>query len=113
DCNIVNPRDKGISGGENSHLKLRNIIIEKANIGIASKDQSVIEGSKIELNNCNYGIVAFRKKPEFGGAKVNLQQVKESGVSKTFLIENGSELIIDNKIYKGTAKNVAGLFYVQ
>ena len=38
--NLKNCGDKGVSIGEQSNIKIHNILVENANIGVASKDSS-------------------------------------------------------------------------
>ena len=108
---IYDVQDKGISGGEDSRLRVSNCIIERANIGIASKDLStvIVESSKVE--DCSYGIVLLQKKPEYGPAKMILKNVEFSNSKTKFLIEEGSVVVENGKEIKGKEKNVAELFY--
>ena len=108
---IYDVQDKGISGGEDSKLTVSNCIIERANIGIASKDLSTVTVESSKVEDCNYGIVLLQKKPEYGPAKMLLNNVEFSNMKTKFLIEEGSVIIENGKEIKGKEKNVALRFY--
>jgi len=108
---IADASDKGISGGEESQLTVRNCLIERANIGIASKDLSTVTVEKSKVDDCNYGIVLLQKKPEYGPAKMILNDVDFVNSKTKFLIEQGSLVIENGKEIKGKKKQVAKLFY--
>jgi len=104
-CEIENSGDKGISGGENSTVKIENTKVNKAKIAVASKDLSTVIVNSITFQNVDYGFVAFQKKPEFGPAKIIVKN------TKTELIDNnlmgvGSLLIKHGKVTTDTIKGV-------
>lgn len=108
---IIGASDKGISGGENSSLKVKGVKISNSNIGIASKDLSVVEVADSEITDCNYGLVLLQKKPEYGPARIVLKNTLIVNPKQKFLIEKGSVIVLDGKEIKGKVKNVADLFY--
>ncbi|MEL7534794.1 MAG: right-handed parallel beta-helix repeat-containing protein [Bacteroidota bacterium] len=97
DSRVDFPGDKGISVGEESTVKIHSATIDGARIGLASKDLSSVEVSNIILNNCNIGFSAYQKKPEYGGAKIRVQNYSAEGSKYLHLIEQGSELLIKGK----------------
>lgn len=101
DIDIKNCGDKGISGGERSHLVVRNINIDGALTGIASKDQSVVEATNIKIANVEFGVATFRKKPEFGPAQIEISDVTAENVVRDGIIELGSQVTWDGKVYRG------------
>lgn len=103
--------DKGISGGEDSHLTVKDCIIEKANIGIASKDLSVLKVFNTKVLDCNYGFVLLQKKAEYGPAEIYTDGVTLQNSKVKMLIEQGSKVVESGKIIYGKEKNVAKLFY--
>jgi len=111
-CKIINAGDKGISCGEESELIARNVNINTANIAIASKDLSKITITNSLISNTKYGYVAFKKKPEYGGAEVYSVNTRLDNILIDNFIEIGSILIIDNKIIQGTYKKVSDKLYV-
>jgi hypothetical protein len=110
-CAVSGAQDKGISGGEDSHLIVENTTVTGANIGFASKDLSSLEVSNSKIDSCKYGIVLLQKKPEYGPAAMNLQNVTITNTPTNMLIEKGSQVVFDKRLFKGDRKNVAKLFY--
>ncbi len=111
DTEISDAQDKGISGGEESHLLVSNVRIVRANIGIASKDLSVVEVVDSQIIDCNYGLVLLRKKPEYGPAQMLINSSHIVNPKQEHLIEKGSIVHWDGKRIEGEAKNVGELFY--
>jgi hypothetical protein len=103
--------DKGISGGEFSHLKVENTTISRCNIGIASKDLSVVEVTNSKIIDCNYGLVLLQKKPEYGPATLIFNQSEIVHPKIAMLIEVGSIVWQDGIEIHGVEKNAAELFY--
>ena len=108
---IQNCGDKGVSGGENSHLFVINSDISNCNIGIASKDLSVVEVSNSKVYKCEYGLVALTKKPEYGPANLTAIKLKLSNNNLNHLIEEGSQLMLNGTLIIGNKKNIAEIFY--
>jgi hypothetical protein len=66
---LSNCKDKGVSVGEYSSANLNNFIINKSDIGIASKDSSTTVGHNIKISDSKYCLAAYKKKQEnWGGA---------------------------------------------
>lgn len=84
--------DKGISVGEESSVYVKKVSVDGANIGVASKDLSKLVIDFIELNNCNQGFTAFQKKPEYGGAKIIVNDYKATEIRFLHKIQVGSTL---------------------
>ncbi len=110
-CDIKDASDKAVSGGEASHLTLDHCNIDGANIGIASKDKSVVKVSNTTINNTSYVLTAFQKKPEYGAATIIAKHIKASAYGQMSLIEKRSLLILDGQKTEGKFKNVAKKFY--
>lgn len=91
-CEIIGSGDKGISGGENSDLKVSNCIIQKASIGIASKDKSVVHIHNTKIEGCDFAFAAYRKKAEFGPAQIDVESAQLIDVKNAYLIEKGSQI---------------------
>jgi hypothetical protein len=89
------PSDKGISAGEASTIKGRNIRIIGGEIGIVSKDLSNVILDSVSLSNTRLGFSAFQKKSEFGTGKIEITGVDLINNELEYLIEKGSELVID------------------
>jgi len=114
DCDTIMIKmvgDKGVSAGEGSKLNLRNISISDSEIGVTSKDNSVVIGRDISITNTKLGYSVFEKKSEYGPGKINLNKSNLVNVSQEYLVEKGSELVLNgNKITKHT-DGVAKLLY--
>ncbi|MGC9356061.1 MAG: right-handed parallel beta-helix repeat-containing protein, partial [Mariniphaga sp.] len=48
-CTMFESSDKAISGGENSHLTVKNCKVDKATIGVAAKDLTHLELDEVEI----------------------------------------------------------------
>jgi hypothetical protein len=96
--------DKGISVGEESNVMVWNAVINDSNIGVASKDLSILNIYYLELNECKTGYLSYQKKPEFGPAKIIVENEVIKNVRKYHLIETGSILKIGEKEIHGEAR---------
>jgi len=110
-CNINNINDKGISGGENSTLSVSNTNINNCNIGVASKDLSLVEIKSSKIKNCKYAFTAFQKKPEYGPATIIAKKITYNNNDTLYLIETNSLLNLNQKQIPGDKKDVADIFY--
>ena len=85
-----------------------NININYARIGIAAKDSSIVEGSKIEISNCGlFDFASYQKKSYFSGAYL---KIEADTSCKTSLSQKGSELIINNKKINEQKFNIKNLY---
>ncbi len=82
--------DKAISAGEQATVEAKEIIIHKAEIGVASKDLSKVTIDNITLSECNKGFVAFQKKPEFGPATIKVTQLQTDNLTFLQIAETNS-----------------------
>ncbi len=110
-CEMYEVNDKAISGGENSKLIAEDCIIEKATIGVASKDSSHVELNNIEMFKVVYGFVSFIKKPEYGPASIEAENLKMKRVMVFHQIEEGSVLTVNEQPIHGREKNLAIKLY--
>ncbi len=94
--------DKGISGGERSNLRIKNIFINGAITGIASKDDTKITGNNIEVKNAEFGVAAFQKKAEYNKAYIELTDVVYSNLISKGLLDKGSIVKINGLSFIGT-----------
>ena len=96
--NLLNCGDKGVSIGEKSKIIIKNIEINKAIIGVASKDSSetFIDSAKIkDTNNC---LAAYRKKQEFDGGFIEINNSDCKKYKDTVFIDKFSKINILNEI---------------
>ena len=110
-CTISNSNDKGVSAGENSIVYLENTIISGTEIGFASKDLSHIYANNCTIEDCNYGMVAFRKKSEFGPATIEAFNVIMKNITTKYLVEKGSKCTIDKQEVDANVEKIAEIFY--
>lgn len=110
-CFIRGVEDKGVSGGEDSHLVVENCEIDHANIGVASKDLSSVKVSNTVIKDCHYGVVLLQKKPEYGPASMEMTNVKFVRPKTKWLIEKGSYILFNHQKIVGDRKNLDKLFY--
>lgn len=101
---IEHAGDKGISVGEESNVMVWNAVIHDSNIGVASKDLSVLKIYYLELNKCKTGYLSYQKKPEFGPGKIIVENEVIKNVRNYHLIETGSVLKIGEKEIHGEAR---------
>ncbi len=111
DCTMNEIGDKAISGGEKSTLDIENCWIENANIGVASKDLSLVVLNKINMDNTVYGLVAFIKKPEYGPARIEIENLKMKKNIVFHQIEMGSTLELNGTTIEGREKKLAVKLY--
>ena len=95
---LNNCGDKGISIGEKSKIKLENININEANIGIATKDSSVLLLNKAILKDTKTCLSAFNKKQEFKGGFIKVKSLKCNNYSNRFQIDSLSKVILNNEV---------------
>jgi hypothetical protein len=87
--------DKGISTGEASDLVATRVRVVGANVGVASKDRSTLAMTDLTLRDCEWGIAAFQKKPEFGPAQVRIDGFRTEAMTVQHLIQVGSLAVVD------------------
>ncbi|WP_185235179.1 interleukin-like EMT inducer domain-containing protein [Teredinibacter franksiae] len=98
DVKIDNAGDKGVSAGEASTLTLRNLVVDGAEIGIASKDGSRVVGHAVEIKKSVIGLAAYQKKPEYGKAQIDLKQsTLNSEISLPFIYDEGSSISLNEE----------------
>ncbi|MEZ4773923.1 MAG: right-handed parallel beta-helix repeat-containing protein [Bacteroidia bacterium] len=97
DCQVIGAGDKGISIGEESQVLVQSAKVANATTGIAAKDLSKAEVRLLILENCQTGIAAYRKKPEYGPAEIEVKKYEAKAVNHLHLIEKGSRLILEGK----------------
>ncbi|MFT4759459.1 MAG: hypothetical protein ACI9LN_001423 [Saprospiraceae bacterium] len=95
---ILNASDKGLSAGENSKITGEDVLIQKSEVAVASKDLSQIIIKKMLLKNNNLGITAFQKKSEFGPCNIEASDVRLENNQLDYLIERGSSLMLNGSL---------------
>ena len=95
---LENCGDKSLSVGEKSLIKLKNIYANNANIGIASKDSSVVKFEQASLSNVKNCLTAYNKKQEFNGGYIDGKNIKYKNFLKFYTKDIHSEIKIDNQL---------------
>jgi len=108
---IVNCGDKGISGGELSYIEAKDISISRSEIAIAAKDFSDISIKELALTDCRVGFALYQKKPEYGPALIDAEQVTSENILEPYLVEKGSILNIDLQKISGQREKVEDMLY--
>ena len=103
--------DKAISVGEKSYMKITNLEIRNASIGIASKDMSTVETKGISIDSTKLAFTAFQKKPEYGPASLIIQDSKKLVTSRVYLLESPSTIVLDAKPLPPNVKKVEEYLY--
>lgn len=99
-CQVKGAGDKGISIGEESRVEVHSAMIANATTGVASKDLSHTHIKLIELRDCQTGFAAYRKKPEFGPAEIEVDSYQAKGVKYLHLIEKDSKLTLEGSLIR-------------
>lgn len=90
--------DKAISIGEASSADVSGVTVANVGTGVASKDASTVKIKDSAFENINHvGMMAYVKKPEYGGAKIEAKNNTLVGTPKDYLAQTGSEMIVDEK----------------
>jgi hypothetical protein len=106
-----NVDDKALSVGEGSQMTATGVHIEGALTGAASKDASRLEISSSIISNVRVaGMMAYVKKPEYGPASIEANNVQLLGNSSDALVQTGSEIKIDGEIIPSSDLDVDELY---
>lgn len=108
---ITGTGDKGVSAGEGTEMLIRDVELEAAAIGLASKDLSHIDAQNVRIRGGQVGVTVFRKKTEFGPASIDARglQIVESEVE--YLLETGSDVTVDGRKLPATREAVSDILY--
>ena len=96
-ANLKNCADKAISIGEKSEVKFDNIDIESSDTGIVSKDSSKTYINKTQIKNSKVCLSAYKKKHEFNGSFLEVNNLKCEDFDNKFLQDDKSILVIKNE----------------
>ena len=100
--------DKGLSVGEKSSVKLNNIDVKFANIGVASKDSSVVLIKKAKMRNLKTCVSAYNKKQEFLGGYIEMDDMTCEKYYRIADLDNSSKILLKEKLL---VNNLYGNFY--
>ena len=108
---FIHVDDKALSVGEKSTMRAENVDIQDAGTGAASKD-----GSELLINNSHIGdvnvvgLMAYIKKPEYGGARIIANQVEFDPGVQPARAQRDSQIVIDGKVVKTENINVKEMY---
>jgi hypothetical protein len=111
DISINGAGDKGLSIGENSQLTASDVEIRNALIAIASKDSSRTTIRNIDIQESEYGLAAYVKKPEFGPASLEAQFLTMNLVRMPYVVERHSLVTVDGEVIEASLENVYEMLY--
>ena len=97
---LKNCGDKALSVGEKSFVELDEINVNYSNIGLASKDSSIVNLKKGNLNNSKICLSAYNKKQEYDGGFININNLNCTNYSKKANADVYSKILLKNKILK-------------
>ena len=95
---LNNCGDKGISIGEKSTVKIKTIDINKAEIGIATKDSSILRLNDASLKNLNTCVSAYNKKQEFQGGFIKMKNLKCENYINQFDTDKLSKVLLNDTV---------------
>jgi len=103
--------DKGISAGENSNITGENITVNHCELGLVSKDLSILKVTKANLNQVAVPYTVFQKKGVFGPAVIELIDFSASEFKEQFLVETGSNAKVNGDSIVPNHQNVSDILY--
>jgi hypothetical protein len=97
---LKNCGDKALSVGEKSFVILNEIIAENVNMGIASKDSSIVKLNVAYLKNLKTCVSAYNKKQEFNGGFIEMKNMECENYDKKADVDVYSKILKKNEILK-------------
>jgi len=108
---FINIDDKALSVGEKSAMVAKNIDINGAGTGAASKDGSTLTISDSHFANIStVGLMAYIKKPEYGGAKISGTNLTFKPPVKSARVQKGNQIILDGEMVETEDINVKEMY---
>ncbi len=92
-CRVSHAGDKGLSAGEESHIRASRLLVEHTLRAVTAKDLSVLTLDSLTLRDCLYGFVAFQKKPEYGPATIRSGPFRAVHVKQLIKTADGSRVL--------------------
>lgn len=103
--------DKGISVGELSSLIMSQVEIKNSSIAVAGKDLSTVNIRDIDISDCKTGFAVYKKKPEYGPARIDIELLKTEDIGRLYLVEEESVITIDKTNIQPNERDVYKLLY--
>ena len=98
--NLKNCGDKALSAGEKSTIELNEIFVDGANIGLASKDSSIVNLMNARLKNLKICLSAYKKKQEYNGGFIFADSIKCENYNKKVDIDKNSKIFLKKELLK-------------
>jgi inorganic pyrophosphatase len=93
---LENCGDKGLSIGEKSKINLEYIDVKNANVGVATKDSSVLHLKDATMNNLKTCVSAYNKKQEFFGGYVEMENLSCKNYFSKVDLDDLSKIFLNN-----------------
>ncbi len=103
--------DKAISGGEQSHFLISGTTIKNAELGVTSKDKTMVKIENSFIENTKVAYTAFVKKPEYGPSAIEVKNTTLSNVEIEHLIEKECYMLVDGKAATTIDEKVEDFLY--
>jgi len=111
DVAISNIHDKAVSAGEASTLTLHGLRIQAVGVGVAAKDYSRVTADDLDIRQAELAaVMAYTKKPEYGGSYVQARKVAFDGKSELAICQVGSNIDLDGVAVKPRKVDVEYLY---
>jgi hypothetical protein len=92
---IVYAGDKAISSGEESEIRINNMLIMNSKMGLVSKDKSKIYADDVNILETDIAIAAYIKKSEYGPATINANNVVITESKLNYYKQKDSVMIVN------------------
>jgi hypothetical protein len=103
--------DKALSVGERSEMTASNVSIQDVGTGAASKDGSKLSLTDSTISGASFaGLTAYIKKPEYGPASIDAQNVVISDTENAVLAQTNSVISVDGQEIETRDVNVDALY---
>jgi len=108
---FFNIADKAISVGEESYLTSAQLSIQKAGVGIVSKDGSytTVQNSKI-MGTKLAGLMAYTKKPSYPAATLHAKDITFKNSTPKALVQNGNKVILGGTLVEPSEFDIKNLY---
>ena len=108
--NIKHVKDKAVSGGEESNIKIKNSTFNNVGVGIVSKDGSNVFANNTSILNYKlHAIMSYVKKDYYSMPSINVTECNFDQ-NNPYGRQKGTKMIVDNIVIKESDINVEKLY---
>jgi hypothetical protein len=108
---IQGVRDKAVSAGEASHVKVRDLVVSDCGVALASKDGSTIDGVGVRIDAFKlYAAMCFRKKNFYGKPVLTIDNLRVNGGEEKFFRQIGADMIINGVAIGASQRDIDALY---